>query len=126
MIRECSQNCDLVPVPCPMPRQLSGASSGRSHLRRKVLRNVENLHRFLVVAELECTLVAQRPGTLGAAAGIGFPAVSVSGEKLVPGEAVHHAQLHDVQLMIEGTRYHGQAGTRLLVQRPEAEVVAGE
>src|ERR1700685_43853 len=37
---------------------------------------------------------------------------------------MHNSQLHDVQLMIERTRDHGQPRARLFVERPEAKVVA--
>ena len=55
-----------------------------------------------------------------------LPTIGDAGEQFFSGQAMHHAQLHDVQAMIKGARHHGQARTRLLVERPESEIVAIE
>ena len=44
MIRKSGENSHLMSHPDPMPRQLGGARGGRTHLWRKVLRHVEDLH----------------------------------------------------------------------------------
>jgi len=46
MVGKSGEDGHFVPHPCPMPRQLVGARRGRSHLRGKVLRNVEDFHGF--------------------------------------------------------------------------------
>src|SRR3977135_3777586 len=81
---------------------------------------------ILVVTEFEGTLVAQGAGAIGAAAAVTLPAVGNAGEGLFTGQSMHHPQLYDMQLMIEGAGYHGQACTRLLIERPESQVVTLE
>src|SRR5579863_878741 len=80
--------------------------------------------QFLVVAKLECALVAEGAGTVGALAAVTFPAIGDAAEHIFSCQATHHAQLHDMQLMIERTGDHRQARSGLLVEGPEAQIVA--
>src|SRR5580693_5162941 len=123
MIGKSGENGDLMSILCPKTGQLRSTASWRSHLWRKVLRHVENLHEFSVVAKLECTFVAKSASALGAAARVGFPFVGVSGECFVSSDAVHHTQLHEMQSMIEGACHHREQSVGFLIQRPEAKII---
>ena len=57
---------------------------------------------------------------------VSFPAIGDGGEFRISGQAMHDAQLHDMQPVIKGTRDHGESGAGLLVQRPESKIVAIE
>jgi hypothetical protein len=46
------------------------------------------------------------------------------GEFLFSGQAMHHAQLNDMQPVIERARHHRQTCAGLLVERPESQVIA--
>src|SRR5271166_2161972 len=78
---------------------------------------------FLVIAKLECAFVAKGTGALGAAAGVGLPSICKSGEYFVSRETMHHAQLNNMQSVVEGAGDHGERRAGLLVERPETEVV---
>ena len=96
MIGKSGENGDVVSVGSPVARQLRSARGGRSHFRRKILRDVKNFHEILVVAELEGAFVAERPRAPAAALRVCFPAVGVVGKNFVAGKTVHHPQLHDM------------------------------
>src|SRR5277367_882558 len=85
-----------------------------------------SFHERLVVTELECAFITKRPGAPAAALRITFPAIGIVGEHFIPGEMVHHPQLHYMQTMIEGAGQHGESRSRFLVERPETSVVAME
>ena len=109
VVRKAGEDRDLVPGLCPMKCKLTGSSCRCAHFWRKILRDIENLHEILVVTKLECTLVAQGASTFGAASGVVFPKVCISGKLLLPGEAMHDPQLHYMKPVIEGARQHLQA-----------------
>jgi len=87
---------------------------------------IEIAVRVLVIGEFEGALVAEGTGTVGTTAGVVVPAVGHSSEFLFSSQAMHDAQLHDVQPMIEGAGDHREARAGLLVERPESQVVAIE
>src|SRR5438874_13739919 len=101
MIGKTRQHRDLMSISRPMAGKLGGARGRSSHFWRKILRNIENFHRFLVVAELKCALIAERSSAFARVASIVFPAISVMRKKFSAREAVHHAQLNDVQSMVK-------------------------
>lgn len=76
------------------------------------------------MAELEGGFVNQSAAAIGGALTVFFPAIRYFGKLLLPGEALHDAQLHYVQPMVKRTRDHRQARSGLLVKRPETEVIA--
>src|SRR5580692_9218741 len=80
----------------------------------------------LVITEFKHALIAKGAGAFGATARVTLPAVGDTGEGVLSREATHDSQLHDVQVMIEGTGHHGQACAGLLVEGPESQVVAIE
>ena len=90
-----------------------------SHLRGaeelRPLLSVEIDNRGLVIKEFESGFVGQGAGAIRSAAGVAFPAIRDAGESIFPGQAMHCAQLHDVQPVIESAGYHGQARAGLLV-----------
>src|SRR5207302_2937871 len=117
---------DVMSIPCPMAGKLGGARGRGSHFWRKVLRNIEDFHRSLVVAELKCALIAERPRAFARVASIGFPPISVMRKNFITCDAVHYAQLNDVQAMVKRAGQHRQAGARLLVKGPEPKIVVLE
>jgi len=80
--------------------------------------------RLSVVAELKDALIAQGSGAFGPTVRVSLPAVGSVSKCGLAGQAMHDAQLHNVQAVIERAGNHGQARAGLLVQRPESEVVA--
>ena len=91
VVREPCEHRDVVPCANPMAAQLDSPCCGRTHFRREVLGDVENLHLLLVVAQLERALVAQRDDALDPAALIALPKLSVLGKKAQPSKLVHDA-----------------------------------
>jgi hypothetical protein len=79
---------------------------------------------FLVVAKLERTLITKGSGALRGTASVAFPSLRQLGEFLFPGQAMHDAQLYDVQPVIERAGHHRQTRAGLLVKRPESQVIA--
>src|SRR5437773_10063600 len=110
MIGKTRQHRDLMSISRPMAGKLGGARSGGSHFWRKVLRNIEDFHRSLVVAELKCALIAERPSAFARVASIVFPPISVMRKNFISCDAVHYAQLNDVQAMVKRAGQHRQAG----------------
>src|SRR5437016_12677353 len=126
MIGKTRQHRDLMSISRPMAGELGGARSGGSHCWRKILRNIEDFHRSLVVAELKCALIAERPSAFAGVTRIALPAICVMRKDFIAREAVHYAKLNDVQAMVKRAGQHRQAGARLLVKGPEPKIVRSE
>src|ERR1700722_11878422 len=103
VIGEAGQHRDFVACLRPMTGELRGARCGSAHLRRKILRNVENLHVSLVVTELECALVTKGTSAFARTSAVCFPAIGDLREFPFAGQTMHHTQLHDVLLMLKRT-----------------------
>ena len=88
----------------------------------------EGFHKCLrirsVITKLEGGLVAEGARGLSSAAGVRLPAVGGLRKYIFPCETMHDSQLHDMQAMVKPARCHRQTRARLLVERPEAEVIA--
>lgn len=95
-------------------------------IRSTLIPKIHGRDGALVVAEFKRGLIEKRPPAIGGAASVVFPAIGNFSEFVFSGEAMHDAQLHDVQTVIEIARHHGQAGAGLLVERPESEVESVE
>lgn len=96
VIGEAGQNGDFVARLCPVTGELGGARGGSAHLRRKILRNVENFHVSSVVTELECALVTQGTSAFARTSAVCFPAIGDLRELPFAGQTMHHTQLHNV------------------------------
>src|SRR5579884_3374209 len=79
-----------------------------------------------VITELESALIKDGGGAAAAAQIVALPAVSVVTEQGFSRQALHDAKLHDMQAVIVGAGDHLQVGAGVLVEGPEAEVVALE
>ena len=55
-----------------------------------------------------------------------LPAICIAREDFVTCQAVHDIQLRDMQSVVERTRNHRQQRARLLIKRPETQVIARE
>src|SRR5205823_13357982 len=109
MIGKTRQHRDLMSISRPMAGKLGGARSGGSHFWRKILRNTEDFHRSLVVAELTCALIAERPSAFAGVTRIALPAICVMRNDFVAREAVQYAHLNDVQAMGKRAAQHRHA-----------------
>jgi len=68
------------------------------------------------MAELECALVAKRPGALRPAASVSLPAVRKLRKHRLTGQTMHHPKLRNVQAVIKRAGDHRQPRSRLLVK----------
>src|SRR2546425_9220844 len=101
MIRKTRQYRDVMSIPCPMAGKLGGARGRGSHFWRKILRNIENFHRFLVVAELKCALIAERSSAFARVASIVFTTISVMRNNLISCDAANYAHMKDVITVVK-------------------------
>src|SRR5438552_8714652 len=96
MIRKTRQYRDVMSIPCPMAGKLGGARGRGSHCWRKILRNIENFHRFLVVVELKCALIAERSSAFARVASIVFPPISVMRKNFIDRKSTRLNSSHQI------------------------------
>ena len=135
MIWEPCEYRDMMSSAGPVIGKFRCARRGRTHFRREILGDVKNFHvkvkviaepkvesnrmwaeaedfaqllsGWLIVNELECRLVQQRASTVHTAPSVVLPALCDVGEFLLIRQAMHDAQLHDMQSVIERAGDHG-------------------
>src|SRR6185437_1838803 len=102
-----------------MTGKFGSARGGSADLRRKILRNVQNLHPWKCVAsvirKLERALVTKRPATLHPALDVAIPSRRILRKNFIAGQLVHDSQLYNVQSVVERAGHHGKQRAGLLI-----------